>query len=49
MGAKLLVVIKGDHVLIVKINRVGIQNEEDQEIFQESLEEDFAWNEFLIC
>ena len=44
-----MIVIRGDHVIIVKIDRVGIQNEEDQEIVKEILEEDFTWNEFLIC
>jgi hypothetical protein len=48
-GEPLLIVIRGDHLIIVKIDRVGIQNEEDQEIFKEILEEDFTWNEFLIC
>jgi hypothetical protein len=44
-----LIVIKGDHVLIVKIDRMGIKNEEDQEVYQETFEEESSRNEFIVC
>lgn len=44
-----MIVINSNMIITVESKKKGIANEEDQEVLQESLEENYAGNEFLIC